>query len=295
MRTLDARKWVFGRYIFGPLGARPIDSIRRSEIARLLDKVKDHNGPVAAEHTLVALRRLFNWYAARDDDFLNPIVRGMLKRQPNSRNRTLDDSELRLIWKVAQEHRNPYDYLIQLILLTATRLREASDMNRAEINADGSEWIIPGARYKTKLDHLVPLSRAAQHLLTEMHIIGRKGWIFTTTGTTPISGFSKYKAAFDRRVLELRTQKNPEVGPLPHWTTHDLRRTARTLMGRAGVNADHAERALGHVIGGIRGTYDRHAYQAEKLAAFEALAVQINRIVSGEPAAVVPMLRPARA
>ena len=169
MRTLDARKWVFGRYIFGPLGARPIDSIRRSEIARLLDKVKDHNGPVAAEHTLVALRRLFNWYAARDDDFLNPIVRGMLKRQPNSRNRTLDDSELRLIWKVAQEHRNPYDYLIQLILLTATRLREASDMNRAEINADGSEWIIPGARYKTKLDHLVPLSRAAQHLLTEMH------------------------------------------------------------------------------------------------------------------------------
>jgi integrase len=253
-----------------------------------LDKVKDENGPVAAEHTLVALRRLFNWHAARDDDFLNPIVKGMLTRQFNPRDRVLDDSELRLIWKVAQEHRNPYDYLIQFILLTATRLSEASDMNRAELNADCTEWLIPAGRYKTKLDHLVPLSRVARDLLAEMPVVGRKGWVFTTAGATPISGFSKYKATFDRRALELHAT------PLPNWTTHDLRRTSRTLLARAGINADHAERALGHAIGGIRATYDRHAYAAEKLAAFEALAAQIERIVSGKKASVVTMLRPAR-
>jgi Phage integrase family/Arm DNA-binding domain len=294
LRTLDARRWVFGRYIFPRLGARPIDGIRRSEIARLLDRVKENNGPVAAEHTLVALRRLFNWHAARDDDFLNPIVKGMLKRELKPRDRILDDSELRLIWTVAREHRNPYDYLIQFILLTATRLREASDMNRAELNGDGSEWTIPAARYKTKLDHLVPLSSAARNLLAEMPTIGSKGWVFTTTGATPISGFSKYKAAFDRRVFELHKRENPDAAPLANWTTHDLRRSGRTLMAQAKVNADHAERALGHVIGGIRGTYDRHAYAAEKLAVFEALAAQIERIVSGKKASVVTMLRPAR-
>jgi integrase len=294
LRTLDARRWVFGRYVFPRLGARPIDGIRRSEIARLLDGVKQNNGPVAAEHTLVALRRLFNWHAARDDDFLNPIVKGMLKREFKPRDRILDDSELHLIWKVAQEHRNPYDYLIQFILLTATRLSEASDMNRAELNAKGTEWLIPAARYKTKLDHLIPLSRAARQLLADMPAVGEKGLVFTSTGTTPISGFSKYKAAFDRRVLELHKQEKPDAAPPPNWTTHDLRRTARTLMARAKVNADYAERALGHVIGGVRGTYDRHAYATEKLAAFEALAAQIDRIVSGKKASVVPMLRPAR-
>jgi hypothetical protein len=51
-------------------------------------------------------------------------------------------------------------------------------------------------------------------------------------------------------------------------------------MSRAGVNSDHAERCLGHVIAGVRGTYDRHEYHAEKKHAFEALAGQIDRIVN---------------
>ena len=59
-------------------------------------------------------------------------------------------------------------------------------------------------------------------------------------------------------------------------------------MSRAGVDADHAERALGHVIGGIRGIYDRHAFYNEKKRAFEALASQINRIINPRDN-VVPM------
>jgi hypothetical protein len=51
-------------------------------------------------------------------------------------------------------------------------------------------------------------------------------------------------------------------------------------MSRAGVPADHAERALGHAINGVRSTYDRHEYLAEKKAAFEALAEQIRRIIN---------------
>ena len=51
-------------------------------------------------------------------------------------------------------------------------------------------------------------------------------------------------------------------------------------MSRAGVNADIAERCLGHVIGGARGIYDRHEYFEEQKLAFEALAAQIDRIVN---------------
>ena len=72
------------------------------------------------------------------------------------------------------------------------------------------------------------------------------------------------------------------------WTLHDLRRTARSLMSRAGVPTDHAERCLGHVIGGVRGVYDRHEFHAEKKRAYEALAVQIDRIINPEEN-VVPL------
>jgi hypothetical protein len=53
-------------------------------------------------------------------------------------------------------------------------------------------------------------------------------------------------------------EENPEA-ELERWTLHDLRRTARSLMSGACIASDHAERCLGHVIGGVRGTYDRHA------------------------------------
>jgi integrase len=64
------------------------------------------------------------------------------------------------------------------------------------------------------------------------------------------------------------------------WTLHDLRRTARSLMSRAGVPTDHAERCLGHVITGVRATYDRHEFRAEKKRAFEALATQIELVLN---------------
>ena len=78
-------------------------------------------------------------------------------------------------------------------------------------------------------------------------------------------------------LAELR-KADPTV-KLERWTTHDLRRTARSLMSRAGCNPDHAERALGHVVGGVRGVYDRHEFKAEKARVFEALAAQVDRIL----------------
>jgi hypothetical protein len=52
---------------------------------------------------------------------------------------------------------------------------------------------------------------------------------------------------------------------MPPWTVHDLRRMARSLMSRAGVQRDHAERVLGHAIPGVEGIYDRHSYDADAL------------------------------
>lgn len=267
LRSAGQIEQTLTRLVYPKLGKRQIDTILRSEIVRLLDKIEDENGAGMADNTLAHVRKIMNWHAARSDTFRSPIVRGMARTKPSEqkRDRTLTDEELRAVWKAAEAFPGPFGYLVRFIMLTATRRNEAADMVDGEVS--GHDWTIPADRYKTKLDHVVPLSQAARDLLAS--IIRMEGVPFVfTTGDRPISGFSKFKIAFDKAC------------GVSGWTLHDLRRTGRSLMSRAGIPSDHAERCLGHVIGGVRGTYDRHAYHAEKKQAFEALAGQIDRILN---------------
>jgi integrase len=122
-------------------------------------------------------------------------------------------------------------------------------------------------RHKTKTGLITPLSTAALAVIeSQPRIEGNPFVFFHSSGTTV--GSSRRKKMFD------------EASGVTGWTLHDLRRTARTLLSRAGVNADVGERCLGHKIRGVRGTYDRHKFHAEKKHAFEALAALIEKIVN---------------
>jgi integrase len=255
----------------------PINDIRRSDIVRLLDAVEDERGPVAAEKVLAFLRRVFNWHALRSDDFRSPIVRGMsrVRASERARARILTDDELRTVWRTAAGQ-GAFGRLVRFLLLTGARRTEAAGMPWAEL--DGADWTLPGARNKTKLDLVRPLPKAA------LDVLGAKpnGATFafsTDGGATALCGFSNFKAEFDKAVVAQLRERNSDTQPLPNWTLHDLRRTARSLMSRASVPTDHAERVLGHVIGGVRGTYDRYEYLDEKRDALETLARQIDWIV----------------
>jgi integrase len=292
LRSADVRKATFERLVFPVLGSRQINSIKRSEIVRLLDRIEDQNGPSMAHLTLAFLSKVMNWHAGRDDDFLSPIRRGMGRIKPgeHARDRVLSDDELRVIWKAAENTPGPFGYCVRFLLLTATRRNEATDMRRDEVS--NGDWIIPADRMKGKREHVVPLSPAAKAIIDRMPKLGP--YVFTTDGRGPIRGFTKRKGQLDDAVLAELRKQDPEAKPLPNWTLHDLRRTARSLMSRAGVNADIAERCLAHVIGGVRGVYDRYAYRDEKAHAFEALAATVNRIIN-PPAANVASLDERRA
>jgi integrase len=269
LRTVKDRQATLARLVYPKLGSRGIEDIKRSEIVRLLDHIEDASGPVMADRTLAYLRRVLAWYAGRSDDFRSPIVRGMArtKATERARERILDDAEIRAVWAAASEMQNAFGPLVRFILVTAARRNEAALMRRGEISGD--VWTVPAKRHKSKRDHAVPLSKAAQAILNGLPIIGDGDLVFTHDGKRPVRGFSKFKRTLD------------QLSGVTDWGLHDLRRTARSLMSRAGVNADIAERCLGHVIAGVRGVYDRHAYLEEKRAAFEALAAQIEHIVTG--------------
>jgi integrase len=249
---------VLDRHIYPTLGPRPIADLRRSEIVRLLDRIETDSGPAMADKTLGILRKVMNWHATRTDDFRSPIVRGMSRSNGPERSRVLTDPELKAVWQ-ASLGLGVKGSFIRFLLLTAARRSEAAQMTWAEISG-GNLWTLPAARNKTGVDFIRPLSDAARALLVgnEEHVWG---------GPRGIVDFGRLKGRLDA------------ASGTEGWTIHDLRRTARSLMSRAGVPNDHAERCLGHVIGGVRGVYDRHEYLEEKGAAYEKLAALIAEIV----------------
>jgi integrase len=267
IRTAPRQLRDLERAIFPTLGHRPVVEIKRSEIVELLDEIDTESGPVAADRALALIRRIFNWYATRADNFLPPVVRGMArtKTKERARSRMLNDDELRAIWTTAGKTAPPFGPFVQFLLLTAARRAEAARMVRGELSEAG--WTLPASRNKTKVDLVRPLSAPAQSILANLPRVVDCEFVFTA-GSRPFNSFTRAKAAFDASC------------GVREWTLHDLRRTSRSLMSRAGVNSDHAERCLGHVIGGVRGTYDRHEFYDEKKRAYDALAALIERIAN---------------
>jgi integrase len=264
LRTGEERKRDLERLAYGPLGSMSIESIRRSHISRMLDDVADENGPVMADRLLAYVGRVMSWHAARSDEFVSPIVRGMARtsQKERARQRILSDDELRAVWRTAGASRTSFARLVQFILLTAARRAEAAEMEWAEL--DGDIWTLPAIRNKAKVDLKRPLVPEA---LAVMPPRGASRFVFPSTRHGPVAGFTEHRKAFYA------------ASGTSGWHIHDLRRTAKSLMSRAQVRREWSEECLGHLPPGIVATYDVSAYLPEKRQAYEALAALLGRIV----------------
>lgn len=256
------------RLVFPRLGARPIVEIGRSDITRVLDKIETENGPGMADAVLGHISKVCSWHATRRDHFRSPIVRGMRRTSAaeRARKRVLDDAEIRALWRATAPPASPHDYLVRLLLLTGVRRNELALAKWDEIS--GAEWIIPADRMKGKVEHLVTLPKMALDLLDQIPRLNSNPHILPNQIGGPFVSFSDAKDRLN------------EASGVTGWRLHDLRRTARSLMSRAGVPPDHAEACLAHKKPGVKGIYDRHEYKIERAAALEKLATLIERIVN---------------
>jgi len=285
LRSANQIERAFELYVRPRIGEKSIYDLQRSDIKEMLTEIAREHGPVMADRVLAYVRKAFNWQMVSDDHFKSPIVRGMARTKPKqrARKRTLTDQEIRDVWAALQTADVPecYPRFLKSLLMNATRRNESSMMNSAEVESD--TWVIPGSRYKAKIDHAIPITDAFSKLIGEKPDgCKRNTWfVFSTTnGARPFSGFSKAKKALDAEIAKKRRATDREA--MPRWTLHDLRRTGRSLMSRAKVPTDHAERVLGHVIGGVRETYDRYEYLDEKRDALTRLSDLLQEII-GQP------------
>lgn len=193
---------------------------------------------------------------------------------PAKRDRTLSDHEVRVFWQATAAMPYPWAPLARMLLLSGCRLGEVAHLSWAEVELDRSIATVPGTRMKTKLPHEIQFTPQMMAIVEGLPRFQDGRYLFSCDGSrSPVNQFSRFKDRLDAAMRAV----DPEI---PAFVLHDLRRTARSLMSRAGVTADIGERVLAHVVGGIRGVYDKHDYAAEKRRALEALGSLVERIVN---------------
>lgn len=200
-----------------------------------------------------------------------------------SRDRVLNDDEIRWFWKACERAEYPWRQAGQTLLLTGQRLNEVLGMTDDELHGDA--WHLSAERTKNGREHIVPLSQAARDVLSSVERIeGPSRLLFTTTGRTPVSGHFKARNRLSRLMAEIAEAETGEAIEIPHWTFHDLRRTAATGMARLGIPVRVTEAVLNHVSGtggGIVAVYQRHDFADEKRQALEAWARFVQALVEG--------------
>ena len=136
---------VLRKYILPDMGERAFVSIKRSDVARLLDKIEDHNGARQADVALSIMRGVANWYGTRDDDYVSPFsVKGMKRSRAKPGDRVLNDSEIRTVWTQADSF-GSYGAFVKLLLLTLQRrdcLRTMRWSDLSPSNDGGLIWNI---------------------------------------------------------------------------------------------------------------------------------------------------------
>jgi len=261
---------------------RQISTIGRRDINDLIDGVVDRGAVTMARRLHAYLHRLFRWAVGRGILETNPMAHLPKPGGEAPRDRVLSDLELAQVFKnVIKLHPAPSGPMFQMLILTGARRTEIAALRWSEIKDD--TIILPRERIKSGETHTIPLAPAALAILKDLPRIGPGDFVFTTNGRNPFIDFSGSKRRLDA------------ITKIPPWRIHDLRRTVATGLQRLGINLQVIEAVLGHVGGsrsGIVGVYQRHSFDAEKRTALEAWAREVERIVDGKPAKVLPLRRP---
>ncbi len=276
------------------LKRKPLPQITRADMVAVFDRLRDRPATARLAHSI--LRKMFRWAEGRGEieQGKSPLGAAFPAPQPvAARERTLSDLELSAVWSAATQLPYPFGPLYRLLIATGQRREEVGGLPWNELDRQSRIWELPAARAKNGNANVVHLNDLAMDALDEVAAIGsdpdgevrwpRSGFVFTTTGRTAVSGYSKAKKALDDKVAALSASESEPDSRwvMPPWRLHDLRRTIATGFQRLGIRFEVTEAVLNHrerARGGIAGVYQRHDWRDEKRGALDAWARHIGQL-----------------
>lgn len=266
-------------------GKRSLLSLKRADMVKLMDEYSDRPARKKYVHSL--LRKLFNWAVDREDIEVSPLHGMKAPKAVASRRRVLGQEELVCLWLACERAGWPWGPYVRLLILTMQRRQEVAEMDWSEIDLEAETWTLPAERAKNGEAHIVPLTSLA---IDQLKALGPKaqGLVFTTTGRTAVSGFSKAKATLNDEMklimAERQQARGGEYAPIfvPEWRLHDIRRTGATNLQALRIPIEVTEAVLNHISGtraGVAGIYNRYKYEPEKRSALNAWDQRLRELV----------------
>ena len=274
-RTIEGTQQLLDLHVLPRWGRRLLKDITRRDVLDLLDGLVAGGRPIAANRTLTAVRKLFNWAIERDILGASPCAGVKPPTPEQSRDRVLGDTELSSVWRAADQLGGPFGALVKLLILTGQRRDEVARMTWSEVDLEARLWTLPKERSKNGKPHDIALSDPAVAILEALPRIGDT-FVLTTDGKSAASNYHVNKKRLDALL----------PADMPSWWLHDARRTCASGMARLGINLPVIEKVLNHSsgsFGGIVGVYQRHDFAGEKRRALECWGAHVAELVSGGP------------
>lgn len=277
-------------------GRRKARDITRRDVITLLDEIAER-APIAANRTLAVVRKMFNFAVSRDIVTATPCAQVKAPAPENKRDHVLNDEEIKTLWTFLDTALTPEDarkrtrdgkfvktgkpalssevkLALKLQLVTGQRKGEIVSIERKEIH--GRWWTTPREKAKNKEPHRIYLSDLAMEIPEEARVLaGDLSYVFPAgAGRQGHLGATAPDHAL-RRSIKDKTLKIADC------TRHDLRRTAATKMGEAGVSRFVLSKVLNHKDRTVTAIYDRHSYDKEKPQALETWGRKLQAIITG--------------
>ena len=265
---------VYRREVPEVLARKAAALVTRADLRHVLDTTRQKS-PNLERWLYEPLNVMFKWAIERDLVPANPAAGLTPPAPPIRRDRVLTQAELVLVLKAVDGMGYPWRPFYMVLILTACRRDEAAGMRWDEVDLGQALWRIPKERTKNKREHALELPQMAVELLQELPR-SPSGYVLTTNNRSPISGYSKAKAALDAKLAEL--------GDVAPFRIYDLRRTAATHMAEyLSIDEGVIERILGHATatGGLKGIYQRQEYRAKRREALEAWSQYVENLQAG--------------
>ncbi|NTV50985.1 MAG: site-specific integrase [Geobacteraceae bacterium] len=273
-------------------GKRKITDIKRRDLVLVLDEIKERGAPVMANRVLAYTRKMFSWAVERAVLEVNPFLMMSRPTKELTRERTLNELEIKSFWhnlddcKMSEQIKRA----LKLILVLGQRPGEIIGMQRHEIKGDW--WEIPASRSKNRQSHRVFLTKTAKQLIGE-----GEGFIFESPVRSSGNPAKSYEVRTMTHDIKANLPHTPESKvadriKIPHFTPHDLRRTAATRWAEMGIHGDLIDRLQNHITKqkqGVGHIYNRYSYEREKQQALEAWERKLISIISNIESKVIAM------
>lgn len=265
--------------IYPTLGAMPVGKVNAQDMQHVIFRKHAAGYRQAAVEIRNLLKRIWDYAIVRGVAATNPALATPVKfiAKANKRTRNLSDQELGVFQRALSKAQISarYKAAFKLILLNLVRKSELRLARWEHVDIPRGEWLIPAENAKNKKELMIFLSRQSAALFAELHALPHQpgGYVLPMEKslTQPLSA-----NRLNQVLCAVPTS-------LPHYTIHDLRRTASTRLNEMEFNELWIEKALNHSKKGVSGIYNRAEYAKQRREMLQVWADHLDKLREEKP------------